>query len=520
MSAEAEQPLHEVLERIRDAIIERFLVEVERRKLVPKGGLPRETIVNHLPDFIDELIGKLGRDERNDVIGSAEELETAREHAIVRWDAGYPLSTMVHEYGVLRDAILDVAKEEGNIATTRETRILTNWVIVGIAAAVDEYSRRRSEELRRQNHELQLERSRLQTMLELLPVGLVIADDAGRIVQTNEADNRIWGINAPGGNETSAEHAASPAWWPLTGQRVEAEQSALRRSLRNGEVVMNEELDIVASDGAQKTILVSSAPLRDDSGAITGAVAVNVDITDSKRALKRAEAAIVAREETVAIVSHDLRDPLGVIEGNALFVDRTLAAPNADMSLVRRRLDAIRRAGKRMERLITDLLDLSRIDEGKLPVEFHEDDGADLVRRAADEALTTAQQKSIQLRVEAQSCAVLADHDRILQVISNLLGNAIKATPEGGVVTIGVSAVAHECLFYVRDTGSGIHEKQLPFIFDRFWQAPGASRVGTGLGLAIAKGIVDAHGGKIWAESQPGRGATFRFTVPRARRAS
>jgi signal transduction histidine kinase len=110
--------------------------------------------------------------------------------------------------------------------------------------------------------------------------------------------------------------------------------------------------------------------------------------------------------------------------------------------------------------------------------------------------------------------SALCDRDRVLQVLGNLIGNAIKFTPEGGSVTVGAEAIGDEVVFAVRDSGVGVPAKQLPHVFDRFWQATPKARLGSGLGLTIAKGVVEALGGKIWAESRPGEGTAFFFTLP------
>ena len=129
-----------------------------------------------------------------------------------------------------------------------------------------------------------------------------------------------------------------------------------------------------------------------------------------------------------------------------------------------------------------------------------------------------ALEKGLALRTDlsAPLPAVRSEKERVLQVVSNLLGNAIKFTPPAGTITVQASALPGEVSFAVRDTGPGIQPMQLSHIFDRFWQARAAARAGAGLGLAIAKGIVEAHGGRIWVESKPGAGATFHFTLPAA----
>ena len=134
----------------------------------------------------------------------------------------------------------------------------------------------------------------------------------------------------------------------------------------------------------------------------------------------------------------------------------------------------------------------------------------------AQRSLASSASLELQLDVEPGLADVWADHDRVLQVFENLIGNAVKFTKPGGRITIGAASHDGEVLFWVEDTGAGISAEEMPHVFDRFWQAPKARRGGAGLGLQIVKGIVEAHGGRIWVESEVGVGTTFYFTLPTA----
>lgn len=509
---------HAVLQGMRKEVLDRFLAKVEQRKIAP-NALAREAILDHIPQFIDEVLDRLERGDPSYPGGTYGELETARRHASNRWALGYPLTSLIREYGALRDAIFEITSEGGAEVTLRDFNVFANWITVGAAAAVAEYDRRQTERIQLAYAKLaeekgiaEAERRRLAAILEILPIGLVISDEAGRVIHTNEADERLWG------RTPNAHHGDSPAWTPTAGQRVAAEQRALSRSLRTGEIVQREEVEIVTPNGVSKTLLISSAPIRDPSGTIAGAVGVNVDITEEKESLRKARAAAVVRDEIIAVVSHDLRDPLGVVEGNAVYIDRMLSRGPLDVEGVKRRLDAIRRSSKRMERLVSDLLDVTRIEGGKLPLKREEWSVEELIAQARDEMAPTAAAKSIDLRTEVHDGKrmVRCDRNRVLQVFANLVGNSVQFTPEGGAVTIGAQDLKAEYRFHVRDTGVGIHPKQLPHIFDRFWQERDRDRDrrGTGLGLTIAKGIVELHGGRIWVESELGRGTTVYFTLP------
>jgi signal transduction histidine kinase len=233
-----------------------------------------------------------------------------------------------------------------------------------------------------------------------------------------------------------------------------------------------------------------------------------------ERMYAEAEQAILAREETLSMVAHDLRNPLSTIIMGA---STLLSLPDPDGQHTKL-LTIVKRAGDRMNRLIQDLLSISRIESGRLGVDARPTDVAALVEEAMDMLRPIAAEQSCRLDTEVATGlpAVQADAARVLQVLSNLVGNAIKFTPKGGRIVIGASRVGGKVLCSVTDTGPGIPAEQLPHIFDRFWQARHADRRGIGLGLAIAKGIVEAHGEQIWAVSEPGNGSSFLFALPLA----
>lgn len=229
--------------------------------------------------------------------------------------------------------------------------------------------------------------------------------------------------------------------------------------------------------------------------------------------------ALQARDDVLGVVAHDLRNPLGAIRMQAAHLQRL--APAADPRL-RKAVVAIERAAARMNRLIQDLLDVARVEAGRLSVERTRVAAAPLVSDSVECQRALASAASIELRADVpeELPEVWADRDRLLQVFENLVGNALAFTGAGGSVTVGVAPRDGDVQFWVADTGCGIAAEDLPHVFDRFWQARRPGRRGAGLGLAIVKGIVEAHGGRVWVESAPGRGSTFRFTIPAAPRAS
>lgn len=240
---------------------------------------------------------------------------------------------------------------------------------------------------------------------------------------------------------------------------------------------------------------------------------------DNARLYAEMEEALRSREDLMAIVSHDLRNPLGVVLASSALLLKSPLPPDKQ-ERARRQVEAIQRAGHRMNRLIRDLLDFASIQGGRLTISPKPYDVANLATEVLEVLEPLATQKSQRLERGLDSAepglSMLCDHDRMIQVFSNVVGNAIKFTADGGVISVRVARDGEMIRFSVADNGPGMSAEELANIFDRYWQAKRRNRDGIGLGLSIAKGIVDAHGGRIWAESEIGHGTTFHFTVPAA----
>ena len=227
---------------------------------------------------------------------------------------------------------------------------------------------------------------------------------------------------------------------------------------------------------------------------------------------KHAELVAQAREEVLGVVAHDLRNPLSLI------VTTTELLQEEDLEPTKRKqiLDIAMRAGKQMNRLIEDLLDTVHLQSGKLSLDLEDVEVCAVLRQADETFRPMAEKRRIELTSVSPATPVWvrADPLRVSQVLGNLLGNALKFTPDHGSVRYGATIVDGEIAFHVSDTGPGIPADQRAHLFEQFWQARKNDKRGVGLGLTIAKGIVDAHGGRIWCETVPGAGSTFSFTLP------
>jgi PAS domain S-box-containing protein len=238
-------------------------------------------------------------------------------------------------------------------------------------------------------------------------------------------------------------------------------------------------------------------------------------VESERRLLEDAKAAVDARDEVLAIVSHDLRNPLNTIATSvALLTEFDLGDAQRE-----RQLAIMRRASGQINRLINDLLDVTRIDVGRLTVETTPIAAEAVVEDACSMNRQVFESRGLELAFDIAPGLppIVADRERVIQVLSNLLDNAARHTERGGAKVTAQSEGADVC-FAVRDSGCGIPDDSLDHLFDRFWQARNADRAGAGLGLAIARGVVLAHGGRIWVESEIGRGTAFYFTIPAASR--
>lgn len=314
--------------------------------------------------------------------------------------------------------------------------------------------------------------------------------------------------------------------------------AALVRSVLDGEAITDREVRRKRRDGSSMDVSLSAARIGDEQGQPQGLMIIAADITGRRRldlerldlldreqraretaeeAERRAREAVRARERLLAVVSHDLRNSLATVLLNSTAI---LDAPR-DSSLSEAELEQIQwvvRSTEQMSRLISDLLDVSTIESGRLSVEPMPQRVEPILREALEMCRPVATEKGIGCcsTIEDGTPGVLVDSERIQQVLANLLGNAIKFTPDGGEIQVRVSGIGGEVQFMVADTGQGVPAEHLDSIFELYWQGHRGRQMGAGLGLAIAKAIVDAHGGRVWAESELGRGSAFYFTVPAA----
>jgi len=263
-------------------------------------------------------------------------------------------------------------------------------------------------------------------------------------------------------------------------------------------------------DGTSIPVEYSASPLIED-GRISGMVVAFQDVSERRRLEKM-------KDEFISSVSHELRTPLTSLRASLGLISSGTLDKRPEKQ--RQMIDMAIGNCDRLVRLVNDILDFDSVERGKLPLNRQPVEANDLLRRAADVAHTSASQVHIGFRIEAPQVQVLADEERILQVLNELVANAIKFSPPDTKIRLDAQPSGeHEVCFIVEDQGRGIAQEKLEHIFARFQQGDASdSRAlgGTGLGLALCRSIVEQHGGRIWAESTPGHGSRFQFTLPAA----
>lgn len=363
---------------------------------------------------------------------------------------------------------------------------------------------------------------RFASIVDIAADAIVSVDDGQIITLFNQGAERIFGYTAaevigkpldlllpPDVHEIHREHIRHFSRTGESARRM-GERSEVRGRRKNGEI-FPAEASISKFDLGDRRVF--TAVLRDITER-RAAEQERARLLDAERSARSAaEVALRTRDEVLAVVSHDLRNPLSVIDMCAASLSDKLPPDDAAAhSLVR----TIESSTAWMNRLIEDLLDVARVEAGRLALERYPHDLVRVISEATVMLEPLIAEKSLTLREELPDYLPRASVDsrRIVQVLENLVSNAVKHTAAGGEIRIHAEAANGEILVSVHDTGSGIPSENLPHLFDRFWQARGARRGGAGLGLAIAKGIVEAHGGRMWVESKLGSGSLFGFAIP------
>jgi PAS domain S-box-containing protein len=346
---------------------------------------------------------------------------------------------------------------------------------------------------------------------------VIAVDDEQRIIFFNEGAEKIFGWSA---SEVGGKYLAMllpERFRPAHRGHVQGFGAAHGRARLMGE---RQEISGLRKSGEEFPAEASIQRMVIDGKNVYAAVLR--DVSARYRAEEALHQAIRARDDMMGIVSHDLRNPASAVKMLARSILAESRQRDDIPADVAERVEIMQQAAAQIDALIQDLLDVTRLEAGRLTVSPRDVPPAPLVEAAlyAMRALAESSGVALEASYEGELPLVHADPERVTQLLSNLVGNALKFTPAGGKVEVHVQPYDEGVLVSVIDTGEGIPAEQLPHVFDRFFQVSNAkmgARHGAGLGLPIARGIVEAHGGTIWIESAQGRGTTVRFTLPAAR---
>ena len=389
-----------------------------------------------------------------------------------------------------------------------------------------------------------LERQRLELIISSMAEGLLITNEKGTITSMNKSAQRLLAQT----ERTLPQDSLVPLRSLARQYEAQwiADLAGIIDQALTGKTILNQEVILGANeDSVPLTLSVSAAPLYDTNAARTvllGVVAVINDITSHKQIDK-------LKDEFVSIVSHELRTPLTAIKGYTQHLIRRIerrlrehrqlqqsqqaqaapggllaqAAAEPPESYDLRSLNIVQSQTEHLERLVSDILDLSRVQQGELRLQYSSFYLADILAECVRQGQISAEQHAITLDIAVYDSRVVADKARIGQVIGNILDNAIKFSPQGGQVVVKLQERDNDYLVSISDQGIGVNPEHFDHIFERFYRVRNsASRQysGIGMGLYIAKVIVEAHGGRVWLTSSLGTGSTFYFTLPRAPRTS
>jgi PAS domain S-box-containing protein len=472
-----------------------------RRELDERQVLPQVTV--RLADY--PLLGQAIADRRQLVANTADDYDQfARLHASSgRRQSGPTLIQPI----LLRDRLLGailLGRRGGEPAFDEADRRLCQALAGQVATAidnarlyqnVDEQARRLADLLRVRDEEV----TQRQAILESITDGVVVAGDAGQVVLANVAAERILGLSRD----------------QLIGQAIKRLYAELLRA--SGRKLGDQAI----MQWDNKLVKGSLSPVKMPEGAVLGYVAVFRDVTREQRAEQ-------SKTEFVATVSHELRTPMTSIKGYTdLLANGAVGAVSPQQH---RFLEVVRSNTERMISLVNNLIAVSEMDQGPHQLELKPVDMAQVIAEAAQAIRGPAQARQLDLMVDVPPdlYPALGDRQRLRQVLDNLLDNACRYTPPNGRITVwAAEALVQDkaghptrCVVVnIRDTGVGVAEQEQDKIFEKFYRADNPLSIeagGTGMGLAIAKSLVEAHGGQIWVESEPGAGSTFSFVVPTA----
>jgi PAS domain S-box-containing protein len=368
------------------------------------------------------------------------------------------------------------------------------------------------------------QRQELQTMLEVIPVGVAIAHDPlGSEISVTPTFAALLGL-APTQNAslTGPDSARIPYRCAQDGRTISAEELPMQRAARTGKDVRNAEFDLELADGRVLNMMVNAAPLFDADGKVRGAIGAHVDVTALKRVQRRLEAADRQKDEFLAMLAHELRNPLAPIRNAGEILSRASPAESRALAAI----NIIQRQVTHLTRLVDDLLDVSRITQGRIDLKVGPLQLGDIVAHAVEtvEPLFKEKRHRVTIQSSYQPLSVSGDSARLVQSVANILTNAAKYTDADGDIQIESHAEGAEAVLTVTDNGVGISQELLPRVFDLFVQGDRTldrAQGGLGIGLSVVKRLIEMHHGRVVAASAGlGQGSRLEIRLPLLDRAA
>jgi two-component system phosphate regulon sensor histidine kinase PhoR len=370
---------------------------------------------------------------------------------------------------------------------------LLAWIIGWLKQKIDTLIRREADE-----------KKRLQSIIHQLPVGVIITDSTGRIVETNDQLESIIGMKMPLGIIAGKDNVL-PAY--SKGKKVESSDSPLAQTLATGKKILDREFILETPNKKKRYIVVNASTIQNNEGKVIAAASIIKDITLQRELEDR-------KDDFINMASHELKTPVTSMK---LYFDMLMRyTQKTTNSKVNHVIESLSDQTERLQNLVNNLLDVSRVHTGKFTLEKQSFRLDELVENVTEEIQKETRRVSIKIR-KIKQVVVFADKLRIYQVLTNLLTNAIKYSPEKSEVEISITLKKSHVYISIQDHGIGIEKEQQKKIFDRLYQVTDAKEQtfpGLGMGLYISKEIIKKHKGKIWVESKKGEGSTFSFYLP------
>jgi PAS domain S-box-containing protein len=379
-------------------------------------------------------------------------------------------------------------------------------LMTGLSGFIGFAVQRLVHQARERNAEVARSRRFFMAIMNSAAEGIVSLDSHGRVVFANPRALKMLGFSSE--QFVGAPFHALVHHSHADGSHYPASECPIRRTLLNGESITVDDDVLWRRDGSFFPVVYRSAGLLGEDDERHGAVVSFVDISEQRRIEQM-------KDELLSVVGHELRTPLTSIRGSLGLIAGGAAGPVAPEA--ERMIEIAVTNTDRLVRLINDILDFERIESGRVEMARRLCDARELIEQAVETMRSLAERCEVELRAEPVDAPLWADPDRILQALMNLISNAIKFSEEGQTVRVGVTREGRELCFFVEDHGRGIPADKIDSVFERFAQVDASDsreKGGTGLGLPISRSIIHQHGGRIWIDSELGRGATIHFALP------